>query len=188
MSNSKSLVKNDSDLKNISMQDQEEIIPEKYNETKIVLLVKDPKWLFAFWEIKDNDIIKFKNMRLTLRVYNAAENTYFDIGVTDDASNWYINVPESGKNWFVEIGVLDDNNNFILIARSNTVATPPDKISDVVDEEWMIIEKDFYKLYKHILDTDSGGSSESVIAKFLNQIDKERININSSNISQQEHK
>jgi len=34
-------------------------LPKEYGETKIVLLVRDPEWVFAYWEI--NDEIRFRH-------------------------------------------------------------------------------------------------------------------------------
>ncbi len=48
-------------------------IPERYNETIIVMMLRDPLWAFAYWDIKDKerDILKEKDgfQGLFLRIY-----------------------------------------------------------------------------------------------------------------------
>ncbi len=175
--------------KNEKFFDAEEIIPERYNETKIVLLVKDPHWVFAYWETSDNDMEKLKNIdayKWVLRVYNENEES-FDIVVTDTAVNWYINVPESGRSYYVDLGIVDKKGDFILVATSNKITTPPGKISDIIDEEWMIVEEEFEELYKMIANGNVGGSSEVLLKKFLNKLEKELSSVHLSSWSSSKH-
>ncbi len=163
---------------NYTSYTNEEIIPERYNETKIVLLVRDPHWLFAYWDIADKkmeelqDNVNIEDSIWILRVHKIDEKKYFDISLVPDATNWYINVPEGGKEYQVEIGIKDEKGNFISIATSNSVATPPDTISDIIDEEWMIVEKTFNKIYQLAGGDKLGVSSEYLITELRNRLEK----------------
>ncbi len=163
---------------NYTSYTNEEIIPERYNETKIVLLVRDPHWLFAYWDIADKkmeelqDNVNIEDSIWILRVHKIDEKKYFDISLVPDATNWYINVPEAGKEYQVEIGIKDEKGNFISIATSNSVATPPDTISDIIDEEWMIVEKTFNKIYQLAGGDKLGVSSEYLITELRNRLEK----------------
>jgi len=142
---------------------EREELPPKYGDTRIVLMVRDPHWVFSYWEVSDDKRMQvereaggsWNNLRKVLRVYDVTgkdfngsnANRFFDIDINTEAANWYINVGEADRSWCVELGVITSGGKFILIARSNIVTTPRDSASDVIDEEWMTIEEDFLKLY-----------------------------------------
>lgn len=142
---------------------EREELPSRYGDNKIVVLVRDPHWVYAYWEITDERKshiekeaqARWDNLRKVLRVYDVTGVTFdgtnanrsFDIDLTSDANNWYINVGEPNRAWCVDLGVITSGGRFILIARSNIVSTPRDRASEVVDEEWMSLEEEFAKLY-----------------------------------------
>jgi uncharacterized protein len=142
---------------------EREDLPSAYGDTRIVLMARDPYWIFAYWEVADArrmDIEReagsgWEGLRKVLRVYDVTDiefnganaHKYFDIDITSEAGNWYIRVGEANRSWCVDLGVITSDGKFIMIARSNVVATPRDTASDVIDEEWMSIDEDFLKLY-----------------------------------------
>lgn len=142
---------------------EREELPSRYGDNKIVVLVRDPYWLYAYWEITDErksnieteTQASWSSLRKVLRVNDVTDiifdgtnaNKSFDIGLTSDANNWYIHVGEPNRSWCVDLGVVVPDGRFILIARSNVVTTPRDSASDVIDEEWMSLEEEFAKLY-----------------------------------------
>ncbi len=63
-----------------------------------------------------------------------------------EARSWYINAPESGRTYLADLGYLTEDGRFILITRSNITSVPSGRISNVVDDKWMIVERDFQKL------------------------------------------
>jgi len=144
-------------------QHQATELPERYHENKIVLLVRDPWWLFSYWEVKSETVEeikgrfkeRFNGAKLILRAYDVSyivfngknANYSFDIEVNSDLKNWYIDVGRPGSSWCVDIGFKLVDGTFIMIARSNTVATPSDAPSIVTDEEWMIPDDLFARLY-----------------------------------------
>ncbi len=138
-------------------------LPSGYGRDKIVLVVRDPWWLYTYWEVKDSTWDKFKaelkdefyKARRVLRVYDVSNiifngmnaNKFFDLGIREDASNWYIDIGSPGRSWCVEFGFLLSNGRFIAILRSNVVETPLDGPSWITDEEWMIPDDMFARLY-----------------------------------------
>ena len=74
-------------------------------------------------------------------------NSAFDIEIAGGASNWYINVQVPNRSYCVEIGLLSAEGEFFVLARSNVAATPRDVPSDITDEEWMIPDWEFEKVY-----------------------------------------
>lgn len=138
--------------------------PPGYGDNKIVLLARDPWWVFAYWEIrkdKEEDIVrKIESAgdspdRTILRIYDITNinfngknaNSFFDIDLKGLASNWYINVGNPGRSWVVDIGIVSKKGNFYVLARSNVIKTPPFGMSDQLDAEWMVPEEDYWKMF-----------------------------------------
>ena len=117
-------------------------LPEKYNETKIVLLLRDPVWAYAYWDIKESEISSLKfgalNGDLFLRVYEMKMSEFekknisdfSDIPVTLDDNSWYINLPETGIYYCVEL-ILKSSVSEKVLCRSNTVKSPLWEIGDM---------------------------------------------------------
>lgn len=138
-------------------------LPYQYGQDKIVLQVRDPWWIHAYWEIRDSAIERLKNelreefynAKRILRVYDVSHiifngsnaHRYFDIQINDSANNWYIDTGGPGRSWCVDFGLKLASGRFITIVRSNTVYTPLEGPSWITDEEWMVPEEMFARLY-----------------------------------------
>lgn len=138
-------------------------LPFAYGQDKMVLLVRDPWWLFTFWEVRHETVEKLKNelkddfykAKRLLRVYDVTNiifngnnaNRFFDIEINEFASSWYIDTSGPGRSWCVDLGLRLPNGKFITILRSNVVQTPLDGSSSITDEEWMIPDDLFARLY-----------------------------------------
>lgn len=138
-------------------------LPGAYDKDIIVLQVRDPWWLYTYWEVVHGTWERLKaelkeiffNARKVLRVYDVTNinfkgdnaHRYFDIEVGLDSINWYINTAGPGRSWCVDLGLRLPDNRFITIVRSNIVNTPFDGPSSITDEEWMIPEEMFARLY-----------------------------------------
>ncbi len=132
-------------------------LPQAYGIDRLVLLVRDPQWLYAYWEVSATKQEEFNSnfgleawnsSRPVLRVYevagdnfngtNASCYTDINLGVQDD--NWHINVGKANSTFCVDLGRVFADGRFITLLRSNIVTTPRESLSDVLDEEWMWIE------------------------------------------------
>ncbi len=138
-------------------------LPQQYGVDKIILQVRDPWWLHTYWELNKQTIEKFESelkaefnrSRRALRVYDVSNiifngsnaHRFFDIPVPEFADNWYIDTGGPGKSWCVDLGLLLPDGRFITMLRSNTVSTPLDGPSWITDEEWMIPDDMFARLY-----------------------------------------
>ncbi len=143
-------------------QVSKEELPLRYGRDMIALQVRDPRWLYAYWELQHSTIDKlsgqlkdgFHNARLTLRVYEVSliifdgnnAHSFFDIDISDHLGNWYIEVSPD-KSWCVELGFKLRDGAFIKLLRSNTVHSPSENPSWINDEEWMVADDDFARLY-----------------------------------------
>ncbi len=139
-------------------------IPTAYGDHRIVLMVKDPWWLYAYWEIQPSHERQVRSqlapedmsgLSSVLRVYDVtgrefptqAANARFDISLSGLATNWYIHVDAPDRSFVVELGLLTKHGRFLLLARSNRVTTPRYGPSDVVDEEWLTTDENYWKLF-----------------------------------------
>ncbi len=138
-------------------------LPYGYDQDRMVLQVRDPRWLHAYWDIRNQTLDGFKSRlrddfyrsRRVLRVYDITNiafngnnaNSFFDIQINEFASSWYIDTNGPGRSWCVDLGFMLPDGRFITILRSNVVQTPLDGPSCVTDEEWMIPDEMFARLY-----------------------------------------
>lgn len=113
-------------------------LPLSYNDNKIALLVRDPYWLYAYWDIsneKRESFIKqfgedsWNNSKPVLKVTNITEGQHFYIEINDFASSWYLNVNKPNCVFCAEIGRLFPNSTFVMLLTSNPVHTPQDSPS-----------------------------------------------------------
>ena len=159
-------------------------LPDTYNEDRLVILPRDPYWMFAYWEITEGkrqqvkekygkDI--FEVSQAILRVHDitgvkkfTGTNSigYKDIPAFIATRNWYIKVDYPGKTWCIELGLKTRDGKFIILLRSNIVALPSDRVSDVTDEQWLLMTDDYEKLLK-LSGVDKIGVGSLEMAKFL---------------------
>jgi len=140
-----------------------EELPLGYHEDKIVLQVRDPRWIHSYWEMRPQtlEVLRqrlgdaFDSAKMVLRVYDVSyiifdgknANSFFDLEINPEASSWYIDTKGPGKSWCVDLGLKLASGEFITIIRSNTVHTPIEGPSWITDEEWMVPDDIFARLY-----------------------------------------
>lgn len=164
-------------------------LPDGYGETLIILLPRDPQWIFAYWEISEatKEEIKskygapiFQKAKPAIRVYDITNvsvfngnnaNRSFDIFVTQEAKNWYIYVGMPKRAYCADLGLLTDEGTFITIVRSNIVSTPAGGISEIYDEQWMLVKEDFEKLMKVSGIDKLGGSSAEALRMLTKRLE-----------------
>ncbi|MDD5633930.1 MAG: DUF4912 domain-containing protein [Candidatus Omnitrophica bacterium] len=149
-------------------------LPDRYNDNKAVLMVRDPWTLFSYWEIKEDVENRVKEeirkkglspLKSVLRVYNVTsgatskQNPTYEFELRDWASNWYIHLNDTGLSWMIQIGIMCKTGEFFLLAESNIVTTPSNRMSDVYDEQWMCSEDLYYRMFAIAGGYDIGKSS-----------------------------
>ena len=124
-------------------------LPDRYNETKLTLMMRDPEWCFFYWDISDYDISyhSLKNCRISVRIFHVFGyditngEIHREIDVNAIYGDRYINLAMPHAYFIAELGYYDENNRFIVLARSNMIYAPRDSISSNYDEEWMVNEE-----------------------------------------------
>lgn len=137
-------------------------LPFGYGEGRIVAQVRDPWWIHTYWELTQQikDRLReslggqYHQASWTLRVYDVSfiifngnnAHSHFDISVNPDVGNWYIQV-SSGRSFCIDLGLKLADGSFVTVLRSNFVMTPLDGPSGIRDEEWLIPDDLFKRLY-----------------------------------------
>jgi len=166
-------------------------LPDEYGDTKLVLLVRDPEWVYAYWELSQDTRRHFQlpdngsEKNLVLRLFKISGRNwpdepahyFFDIEVGSGARSWYVQLPEANENWCAEIGLFDEQSIFVTVCRSNVINTPRNSISDHVDSEWMTVEESFEKITRLSSENlemrlrgDSTLASESILRTIQRQL------------------
>ena len=165
-------------------------LPTNYGDNKLVLMVRDPWWIFAYWEIQPDLVERVKaeisddkrgDLRFIMRVYDISyidfngknAHYYFDITIPYGAEKWYINVNGPGRSWIAEMGWLSRDGQFYPVVRSNVVYTPLDGPSWITDEEWAVPEELFNKLYG--LSVGFGGLGAGLSSAELHKLWNEQV-------------
>lgn len=161
----------------------EKELPKEYGENQLVIMARDPKWAFAYWEVTPEELEKSREKagegaNLTLRVYDITgidfdgKNalSHFDISVYERVGNWYIELAKPDRSFCADLGLLTPEGTFISIIHSNVITTPRDKVSEITDEKWMIMEEEFQKVFAL-----SGGYGIGLSSPELQEIIKKRF-------------
>ncbi|HTF99979.1 MAG TPA: DUF4912 domain-containing protein [Nitrospirota bacterium] len=156
-------------------------LPASYGEDRIVLMTRDPFVAHAYWEATPARIERERSWfgwdsKLAIRIYDVTgvqfdgRNAigYYDQEVPDRMGNWYFDLGRPSHSFCADMGLLSPEGRFITIARSNFVTMPRDGVSDVIDEEWMLVDEEFWKLYGYpdgMRGVSSPGMRESEILR-----------------------
>jgi hypothetical protein len=110
-------------------------LPIGYGSTRLVLMVRDPYWIHAYWEIAEDisDIVTtelgpqgWSTSRRVLRVHDVTDIEFdgnnshrcMDIDIGDVATNWYINVDRPNRSYCAELGLMGPDGRFVCLSRS----------------------------------------------------------------------
>ena len=152
---------------------------------RMVLMVRGPHWLHAFWEVSPRSIERAQSAlgqewhgaRPVLRVLkmesklqaSPSEQVVREIEVHGGVKNWFIDIRESLR-CRVELGYLTATRRFHSLVRSNAVTTPPASQCDTLDSHWGEIVEDCDRIYAM-----SGGFSPENNSTELQELFEERL-------------
>jgi len=154
-------------------------LPDGYGDNMIYIMVRDPQWIYSYWEIQKDHQEKMLGqlggdwsvVRSVLRVYNTTKKNglpdFHDIILQGCPTCWTIQA-QPNNSYVVEIGLLHRDGRFIALARSNEITTPRSGMSEVIDEQWMGI--DFDQIYAL-----SGGFEVGKSSADLRKLMEERL-------------
>lgn len=157
-----------------------------HTRDRLVVMVRDPYWLHAYWELSRKSIERAKVAlgqywhvaRPVLRVCEvrrdgtttSARQPVRDVEIHGGVNNWYIDVHNPPKSYQLDIGYLALGGRFYCLARSNVVTTPAVASADTFDKNWSDVAKDFDRIFAL-----SGGYSEPEANGELKEVLEERL-------------
>lgn len=109
------------------------IFPESYGQSRVRLLVKDPEWLFAHWDVDPQSLARVRQelgerasalSRLTLRVTDPHNGGESRILLPEGARSWYVRADGAERSYQAQLGLTLPSGEFRSLAESNTVRTP----------------------------------------------------------------
>jgi hypothetical protein len=161
-------------------------MPDGYTKDRLVVMVRDPYWLHAYWELTRQGVRRaeaamgqeWHTARPVLRLLevsssgttSSSERVLRDIDIHGGVNNWYVDVQEPPRSFRLDIGYLAAGGRFFMLARSNVVTTPRAGVSDAMDENWIDVARNFDKIYAM-----SGGYTGNGAASDLQELFEERL-------------
>jgi len=163
-------------------------IPDTYDKTRIAMMVRDPYWLFTYWEISRASFRELEHSlgnkwpacRLVLRVYDRTGGEgFFDIETGHGSRSWYINVAPA-RLYQTAIGVMTPEGKFIELASSNVSGTPSAGVSDIVDDKWLVPDEEFERIFSASggyasQQSGSGEITGAIERRFLEEMGSETV-------------
>ena len=109
------------------------LFPQSYGVNRLRLLVKDPEWLFAYWDVDPRSLEELRSelgsraqalSQLTLRVFEDRTGGASTFLLPQDTRTWYVPVRTTGRAYRAEVGVILPTGEFRPLARSNAAVAP----------------------------------------------------------------
>jgi len=124
-------------------------LPPLDDANRIVLLPRDPSWLFTYWELT-SEYKEAARMagggQLALRLHlldGKVTSTFFEHEVSEWARSWYLPVPRPEQEYLVEIGYrTSSGDQWFPLVRSNNVKVPAREPSAWVSRQYATIPPD----------------------------------------------
>jgi hypothetical protein len=116
-----------------AFEEERFLFPETYGENRVRLLVKDPEWLFAHWDVAPGSFEGLRGQvgeraaalsRLTLRIHDPHQGGTSVILLPEGVRSWYVKADRSPRAYRADLGFTLPSGEFRLLAESNTVRTP----------------------------------------------------------------
>jgi len=155
-------------------------------QDRIVLMVHDPYWLHAHWDITRQTVDRAKaalveywhSVKPILRLLklddsgttDSSETIYRDIEIHGGVRNWYIDVDNPPSRFQIVMGYLTASGRFYELVRSNTVVTPTPGGKEASDDHWADIAKDAERIYAM-----SGGYGDETQRGELSDVFEDRL-------------
>lgn len=138
-----------------AFRDEQYFLPQRYGTDRLVLMARDPQWVYAYWEIThehyrrtmERHISEWGLSRPALRLYDVTPgipHAHLDVVVGENAEDWYVHVNRPRHTLIAELGRLYPGG-FVPMLRSNPVTMPPRDYSMEIALEWS--DLDWARLY-----------------------------------------
>jgi hypothetical protein len=145
-------------------------LPRVQSAPTLFAIARDPNTIFTYWSV-DWPTIFAKTMpvdrQVHLRVYRPDGVEEKSVAVEPMAGNCYIAISRSSGSYHVEIGYYQPADVWHLVAVSDEVTMPPDKVAEVADVDLATIP--FHLSFQRLLDlfrASTGDALAEIISRF----------------------
>ena len=132
-------------------------LPRFYGRPVLFGIARDPHMLFVYWEIDWKSAFGDKppaDRKVHLRVISGDGSEQTRVTVEPFAGNHCIAVSQARSTYRVELGYYEPAQVWNSVATSDTIATPPDDVSESVDIDVATIP--FHLSFQHMVDAFRG--------------------------------
>jgi len=152
---------------------------------RLVLMVRDPYWLHAHWELTGRSIERAKAalgqfwhtakpvLRLlevaTASTTSSSSHLVRQVEIHGGVSDWYLEVSDPPKSFRVEIGYLSSEGNFHALARSNVVGTPVPSAENSLDQHWNDQADDFDRIFALSVGSTEGDAQPTELQELMEE-------------------
>ena len=140
-------------------------LPEAYGTKKLFLTARDPHWLYANWDLTQEQQSKLNSRsaegHLILRIYpNKIEgHPLYEIHVHPESHHWFAHVERAGNSYAAELGYYSPVGRWTRVTASGATITPPDSVSEDATAEFATIPFEFP--FSKLLDIVKAAVSEN---------------------------
>jgi uncharacterized protein len=122
------------------------------NKDRLVLMVPDPFWIHAVWEISHASVLRAESAlgpdwhgaRPIIRLFDVtsadttstSEAPIRDMVIHGGCTHWWIDVPQPPRSYRCDVGYVSKRGQFYMLARSNVVTPPKAGATEIVDDAW----------------------------------------------------
>ncbi len=161
-------------------------LPASYNETFVRLILRDPLWAFAYWEIRESDFTHIDDEpaidELFLRVHelpaagsNGKGIDYFDIPIRTNDISWYINLPKLGASYFTEL-VSSTAGMEKVLCKSNNITSPTETFDLLLKPVKRITDSgNDFVLLSGLYDFEAPSSQNTIPQRIIGFLDAQYI-------------
>jgi hypothetical protein len=118
-------------------------LPESYGTRKLFLMARDPRVLFAYWDLSPVQYQEAarvaKEGKIFLEVYVPGEGRVQQVHVWDMHKNWYLQVDRPDTAFVAQLGYYRQDGGFEVLARSAEVRTSRETVSPNTDAKFVTI-------------------------------------------------
>ena len=134
---------------------QEFVLPKNYNESQISCVLRNPAWLFVFWNISEFDSQQINSefggtLKLRICSLNNSEEAkvkdYFEVNCSVDSQEQYVLLPQGAEYIKVELICVSDDESSKIIAFSPIVEMP--KVLSLEENFVSINQSDYSEIVK----------------------------------------
>ena len=111
-------------------------LPESYGTQRLLLVARDPHWLYAHWDMTSEQLRKHntasRDGHLVLRVFQneVSGAPIVEQHVHPESRNWFLHVGRGATKYVAQLGLYSRKGAWTTVATSAATLTPPDVLSD----------------------------------------------------------